>query len=99
MGKQGTLRKLLLQIESAQTEQLLNELGIELQDNEGNIKLISKIIEEVSQVLEKIRGGDIMEGEKWCNYYQCWCDDAEFIIEDNGYCDFNCNNCHHREVS
>ncbi len=40
-----------------------------------------------------------MEGEKWCNCYQCWCDDAEFIIEDNGYCDFNCNNCHHCEVS
>mgnify|MGYP006928715600 CR=1 FL=1 len=45
------------------------------------------------------REGGIVEGAKWCNYYQCWCDDAEFIIEDNGYCDFDCNSCHHCEVS
>ncbi len=52
MDKQGTLRKLLLQIESTQTEQLLNELGIELQDNEGNIKSISKIIDEIGNIAE-----------------------------------------------
>ena len=40
-----------------------------------------------------------MEGEKWCNCYQCWCDEAEFIIEYSDCCDFDCDNCHHCETS
>lgn len=41
----------------------------------------------------------IIEGEKWCNCYRCWCDDAEFIIENDDYCNFDCNDCHHCEMS
>ncbi len=34
----------------------------------------------------------------WCNYYNCFCNDLEMIIEkDNIECDEDCKNCEHRE--
>jgi hypothetical protein len=30
---------------------------------------------------------------KWCNYFNCWCDNVEEIIEDSTYCDFDCEYC------
>lgn len=31
---------------------------------------------------------------KWCNHYNCWCDDAEEITEGlDNYCDYDCKYC------
>ncbi len=30
---------------------------------------------------------------KWCNFYSCWCDDAEDITDGVGDCDYNCKDC------
>lgn len=30
---------------------------------------------------------------KWCNYFNCWCSDAENITDGLGACDYDCNDC------
>jgi hypothetical protein len=30
---------------------------------------------------------------KWCNHYNCWCNDAEDITDGMGDCDYECNGC------
>ena len=31
---------------------------------------------------------------KWCELYQCWCDEVDEVIDDPGYhCDLDCDNC------
>lgn len=30
---------------------------------------------------------------KWCNYYNCWCDDAEYITDGMGDCGYGCQGC------
>lgn len=31
---------------------------------------------------------------KWCNVFQCFCDDAENVAPDHQiYCTFDCDNC------
>jgi len=30
---------------------------------------------------------------KWCNLYNCWCDEAEGIAEYEGDCSYECNHC------
>jgi len=30
---------------------------------------------------------------KWCNYYNCWCNEVEDIIEEGIECDLECNDC------
>lgn len=30
----------------------------------------------------------------WCNYYNCWCDDVEEIIPEEGIeCELDCKHC------
>ena len=33
---------------------------------------------------------------KWCNLYNCWCDEVEDIIDELG-CDGDCKNCEESE--
>lgn len=30
---------------------------------------------------------------KWCNFYNCWCSDAEEITDGLGDCDYDCRGC------
>lgn len=30
---------------------------------------------------------------KWCNYYNCWCDDAKYITYGMGDCGYGCKGC------
>lgn len=35
---------------------------------------------------------------KWCNYFNCWCNDVEEIIPEEGIeCDLDCNYCEKME--
>lgn len=34
---------------------------------------------------------------KWCNYYDCLCDEAEDTTEGMGDCDYACDECSFRE--
>jgi hypothetical protein len=36
-------------------------------------------------------------GYKWCNLYNCFCDEAEEIAEESLYCDFDCNECEYQD--
>lgn len=31
---------------------------------------------------------------KWCNYYNCWCNDVEEVIPEEGIvCELDCSSC------
>lgn len=35
---------------------------------------------------------------KWCNYYNCWCDDIEEVIPEEGIeCELDCRHCENME--
>lgn len=36
-------------------------------------------------------------GYNWCNFYNCWCSDAEDITDGRGDCNYNCKDCEHVE--
>ncbi|HJJ11267.1 MAG TPA: hypothetical protein OIM49_05950 [Clostridiaceae bacterium] len=35
---------------------------------------------------------------KWCNYFNCWCNDVEEVIPEEGInCNLECRNCENME--
>lgn len=35
---------------------------------------------------------------KWCNYYNCWCNDVEEVIPEEGIdCELDCEHCKNLE--
>lgn len=35
---------------------------------------------------------------KWCNYYNMWCNDVDFLLDGCQECDMDCENCEEMEV-
>ena len=36
---------------------------------------------------------------KWCNYYNCFCNDVQEVIPEEGIeCDLNCRKCDNMEI-
>ena len=34
---------------------------------------------------------------RWCNYYNCWCKDVEYLFEEEIECDLDCRYCEDSE--